>query len=240
MFVLVLIIIGAYLIFKLSRKYKVKIDTFFKKGVKVNRGRFGNYCYCAKQGLGKTANAIEFIYNNRNTGYSIYTNMTSITCFDYTYFNGLDGLLELQRQNVKHAIILYDEIFTLLTRDTKLTRDVLSFLSQMRKRDIIFITTAQEWLEIPITLRRYCRYQINCNVRNLLFSSISLKSIGDAENMIYNKEISEYECPLVCMTISKMNKYILNSYDTLETIDPHNTIYPIPIQTYREQQTKNT
>ena len=41
-----------------------------------------------------------------------------------------------------------------------MNKKILSFLSQLRKRKILFIT-AQEVVEINITFRRYCRFP-NC------------------------------------------------------------------------------
>lgn len=236
MFFSILLIFIIILTYRFFKNYKVKLNTFFKKGVRVFRSRFGVYIYDGKQGTGKTASAISFIFENMSQERPVYANMTSIKGIDYTYFNGLEGLLKLQELNVQHCIIFYDEIFSLLTKQTKLTEDVLSFLSQMRKRDIIFITTCQEWLELPITLRRYCRYQIKCSIKTPPFlSSLSFKQINDAEQMKYDKEQNEYIAPLVTNTISKLTYFILNSYDTLETINPKNIVYPINIIDYRKQ-----
>lgn len=62
--------------------------------------------------------------------------MKSLKNIDYTYFNGFDELLKLR--NKTNCIIVYDEIFTALTRQSKIDTDILDFLSQMRKRKIIF------------------------------------------------------------------------------------------------------
>ena len=135
------------------RNVRIKFKTFFKKGFKPNRGKFGVYCYCGKQGSGKTYSVVEFLRNNRDK--KIYANISSLKDIDYTYFSGFDELLKLRSEH--DCIIFFDEIFTALTKTSKMTSEVLDFLSQMRKRRIIFLTTAQEWLEINITLRRYCR-----------------------------------------------------------------------------------
>ena len=173
------------IIYVIKNKIKIKFKTFFKKGFKVVRGQFGVYCYCGKQGKGKTYSCVEFLLENSD--FPIYANLKSLdsTKIDYTYFNGLDGLLALRDK--KHCIIVFDEIFTLLTKQTKMTTDVLDFLSQMRKREIIFITTAQEWLEINMTLRRYCRYQIECNILNFFSKGILIKKFYDAEQMKWSQ-----------------------------------------------------
>lgn len=195
------------------RKVKVKFKTFFKKGFAPKRGKFGVYCYDGKQGSGKTYSVVEFLLNNSSM--PIYSNVT-LKDINYTHFNGFDNLLKLR--NKSNCIIVYDEIFTALTKSSKINTDVLDFLSQMRKRQIIFITTAQEWLEIPMTLRRYCRYQIDCKMINLFGLGILIKNCYDAERMKWIQEYNEYIAPLVETTISKCNIRVANSYDTFEQI----------------------
>ena len=88
----------------------------------------------------------------------------------------------------------------------------------MRKRGIIFITTAQEWLEINITLRRYCRFQIECNMLNLFGVGILIKKCYDAEQMKWSTLDNEYIAPLTDTTISKCNLHVAQMYDTFEQI----------------------
>lgn len=211
-YLLIIVFIIAILI--RFRHTKIKWKTFFKKGFAPRRGKFGVYCYCGKQGSGKTYSAVEFILQNKNV--PIYSNVSSIKGVKYTYFNGFDQLLELRDKT--DCIIFYDEIFTALTKSSKMSKEVLDFLSQMRKRRIIFITTAQEWLEINITLRRYCRYQVECGMRNILGLGIITKHCYDAEQLKWSNEENEYIAPLVETTIAKCNVKIANSYDTFEQI----------------------
>ena len=196
------------------RHTKIKFKTFFKKGFAPKRGKFGVYCYCGKQGSGKTYSAVEFILNNSNL--PIYSNVSTIKGVKYTYFSGFDNLLKLRNQH--DCIIFYDEIFTALTKSSRINTDVLDFLSQMRKRRIIFITTAQEWLEINITLRRYCRYQIECQMLNILGLGVLVKRMYDAEQLKWSNDDNEYVAPLIETTISKCNLSVANSYDTFEQI----------------------
>lgn len=196
------------------RKTKIKYKTFFKKGFNAKRGRFGVYCYCGKQGSGKTYSVVEFLKQQK--GVDIYSNINSVVGVDYTYFNGFNELLKLKDKT--DCIIVYDEIFTALTKQSKINTEVLDFLSQMRKRRIVFLTTAQEWLEINITLRRYCRYQIECNMFNIFRTGILLKRVYDAEQLKWSNEDNEYIAPLIETTISKCNLEVANSYDTFERI----------------------
>lgn len=196
------------------RHTKIKFKTFFKKGFAPKRGRFGVYCYCGKQGSGKTYSVVEFLKQQKDI--KIYSNISTLKGIKYQYFNGFDKLLELRNEH--DCIIVYDEIFTALTKSTRLSNEVLDFLSQMRKRRIIFLTTAQEWLEINITLRRYCRYQIECKMLNILGLGVLIKSMYDAEQLKWSNDDNEYIAPLVETTISKCNISVANSYDTFEEI----------------------
>lgn len=194
---------------------KIKWRTFLRKGFKPDRGKFGVYCYCGKQGSGKTYSVVEYLRSVPKNK-KIYANISSLNDINYTYFNGFDELLKLR--NESDCVIVYDEIFTALTRTSRINTDVLDFLSQMRKRKIIFLTTAQEWLEINITLRRYCRYQIDCKMRNIYVTGILVKTFRDAERMKWDNLENDYIAPILETTISKCNVEVANSYDTREEI----------------------
>ena len=205
--------------FKFSNKLRIKWTTFLKRGFKPNRGIFGVYCYCGKQGQGKTYSVVEFLHNNKDL--PIYCNLTSIKGIDYTYIANFNELLKLREKT--DCIIVYDEIFSALQKNTAINKDVLDFLSQMRKRRIICLTTAQEWAEIPLTWRRYCRYQIDCRLIRLPFiNGILIKTFKDAENMKWSNDDQEHIAPLLETTVTHTQKWIANSYDTYEQI--HNNI----------------
>lgn len=116
-------------------------------------------------------------------------------------------------------IIFYDEIFTLIEKG-KLSKEMLSFISQMRKRHLYLYTTAQEWLEINVTFRRYVRYQVECKMLNLkiLNFAISINVIKDAYQMKWDNFENEYVCPIIKTTVKKCSKAIADSYDTFEVI----------------------
>lgn len=213
LFILIFVIIILFIKF---RHTKIKWSTFFYKGFAPKRGKFGVYCYCGKQGSGKTYSVVEFLSKNKDM--PIYSNIRTLdkSQITYTYFNGFDNLLKLRNEH--DCIIVYDEIFTALTKSSRLNTEVLDFLSQMRKRRIIFLTTAQEWLEINITLRRYCRYQIECKMLNICGLGLLIKHCYDAEQMKWSQEDNEYIAPLEETTISKCNLKTANLYDTFEQI----------------------
>ena len=211
----IIFIVVVFFIWLYRNKIKIKYKTFFRKGFAPIKGEYGVYCYCGKQGQGKTYSVVEFLLQNKDK--KIYSNVKTLNGVEYTPINDFNDLLSLRSET--DCIIFYDEIFTALTRTSKLDTDVLDFLSQMRKRRIIFLTTAQEWLEINITLRRYCRYQIQCKMLNFLGLGILIKTFSDAENMQWSNEDNEYVAPLLEKTISKCNLYVARSYDTFEQID---------------------
>ncbi len=212
----ILLLIFIYLIyFLIVNKVHIKIKTFFKKGFAPVRGAFGVYCYCGKQGNGKTYSVVEYLRENKDK--KIYSNISTLNGIDFIPIKDFNDLLSLRSES--DCIIVYDEIFTALTRSSKINTDVLDFLSQMRKRRIIFLTTAQEWLEINITLRRYCRYQIQCKMYNILGLGVLIKTFYDAENMKWSVLDNDYVAPLLETTISKCNLCVANSYDTYEQID---------------------
>lgn len=123
-------------------------------------------------------------------------------------------MLEEVKLKKKQLVFVYDEIFTELQKNTKISKDVIDFLCQMRKRKIIFLTTAQEWAEIPLTFRRFCRYQIDCIMIPILFTGILIKRFNDAENMKWSDEEQEHVAPLLETTITHTRKEIANSYNT--------------------------
>lgn len=212
LFILVIIIL---LVVMYQNKIKIKWRTFFHRGFKAMRGNFGIYCYTGKQGNFKTYSLVEALLTQFQDS-KIYSNITSIQGVKYTPIGGFDDLLSLRNEH--DCIIVFDEIFTALTRTSKIDTRILDFLSQMRKRRIILFTTAQEWLEINITFRRYCRYRIDCQAFQIPFVTLIIKRFYDAENMKWSTDDNDYVAPLLETTISKSNRYVANSYDTFEQI----------------------
>lgn len=220
-----LILVFAYCF---SNKIHIKFKTFLKKGFRPVRGNFGVYCYDGKQGKGKTYSLVEYLQDNKNSSL-IFSNIGGIKHLDYTYYTGFKGLIEIKKyidspgfHTDKQIVIVYDEIFTELQKGDKLSKDVLDFLCQMRKRKIIFLTTAQEWAEIPLSFRRFCRYRISCCMMPIFTSGILIKRFYDAENMKWSNDEQEHVAPLLETTISHTRKYIANSYDTFLRISSVN------------------
>jgi len=195
-------------------KFKIRIDlpSFLKKGFKARRGLFGVYCFCGKQGSGKTFSTVLFL--SKHSDCTIYSNV-SLKGLKYVKINTFEEMLKIKEKN---CIIVWDEIFSALVKSSRIDPEVMSFLSQQRKREVIFITTAQEWMEIPMTLRRYVRFQIDCSILNFLPFSILVERYRDGENMKWDQLENEYVAPIVRTKVTKMAYKITEMYDTFEVI----------------------
>ena len=89
LFILIFIIIVLLIRF---RHTKIKWKTFLNKGFAPKRGKFGVYCYCGKQGSGKTYSVVEFLSIFKDM--PIYANIKTLdkSQIPYTYFNGFENL----------------------------------------------------------------------------------------------------------------------------------------------------
>ena len=205
------------ILFIIKSKIKIKWKSFFKKGIKFKGGKYGVYCYCGKQGSTKTMSVVKFLSDNSDK--KIYCNMKSLDGdkIPYQYIEGLDGLLSLRKEH--DIIIFFDEIFTEITKHQRISSDVMDFLSQMRKRRIILLTTCQEWRLLPLDFRLYVRFQVNCSAVNIpIFNAISIRKIIDGDNIHWSDEEQDFVGELVETTVWHCEKSIANSYDTYEQI----------------------
>lgn len=225
MFILLLFIpfFVFYIIY--SKKLSIDFKTFFRKGFKKIDNAFGLFCYTGKQGKGKTYSAIKFLIEQKlQNNYTIITNVKSFNIFpDTIYYDDINDIIDYCTQfkeNDKNVIIFFDEIFTILEKQTRINKKILSFLSQLRKRKIIFVTTAQEWSEINITFRRYVRFQISCNMISLpiLKTAIIYNVINDGDQIRWDNDTQDFIAPRISAKLSKGNESIIRSYDTFETI----------------------
>lgn len=209
-------------------KLRIKWYTFKGKGFRPVRGDFGLYTYTGNQGKGKTYSLVEYIVD-KNKNIVVFSNVKGIKNVDrIKYYNGFEGLVQCKKDLDKglyddfikdyQIIFLYDELFTELTKNTRLSLEVQDFLCQLRKRKIIFLTTAQVWSEIPIYFRKLCRFQINCNMIPFLNTGFLIKEFRDAENMKWDEELQDHVAPTLELSFSKVRKKISSSYDTLQRI----------------------
>lgn len=226
MYVIIILILILLVFSFFQAKININFKTFFHKGFKKVDNAFGLVCYTGKQGKGKTYSAIKFCISEKlRNNYTILTNVKSFDVFsDTIYMKTIDEIIDYCLQfnnNDANVIIFFDEIFTILEKRLPINKKILSFLSQLRKRKILFVTTAQEWSEINITFRRYVRYQISCNMFALPFlkTAFIFNSINDGDLIAWNNDTQDFEAPRIKAYFEKGQKRIIQSYNTFETID---------------------
>ena len=226
MFYIIITIILLLMYYCYSHHFHIDFKSLFKKGFKKTDNLFGLYCYTGKQGTGKTYSCVNFLIKNKILhDYIIITNVKSFNVFNDTiYMNKIDDIIDfmiLHEGDNKKYIIFFDEIFTILEKNTKINKKILSFISQLRKREIIFVTTAQEWAEINITFRRYVRFQISCHMFALPLSKIAflINKINDGDGIKWDNDSQDWIAPTVATNFMKGNLEVIESYDTFETIE---------------------
>lgn len=223
LFIFLLFII--FIIYIIKNKIIFRFDTLFRKGFKKLDDKYGVFCFCGKQGDGKTISILDVFFELYKDKI-IYTNVKSFYLRNKEYLHIVyepdfvkihDYFINIE--DCSNYVIFFDEIFSLVEKG-QLDSDYLLFLSQMRKRKLYFYTTCQEWLELNVTFRRYVRYMVECNMFNLpLFNcAISVNAIYNAYKMKWSNLENEYVCPIIKTTIKKCSLTVANSYDTFETI----------------------
>lgn len=207
----------------LKKKLIIRFDTFFRRGFKKYSDKYRRgVLRTANRVIGKSYSAIDYIHEIRGqkkvitNQYKYYLLNKDFCIYEPNFYQIIakfnDGIYD------KDYIIFYDELFTLLEKG-KLSKNILTFISQLRKREIYLVTTVQEWLDINVTFRRYVRYQIDCTMFNFLgFFAISINSIHDGYQMKWDNIENEYVAPIIKTTIKKCSKKLADSYDTFEVI----------------------
>ena len=194
-------LVGSLIYYVIANHMTIDFKSFVKKGFIKNDNDFGLYCYTGKQGKGKTYTSINFLIK---------------------YIDDINDLIDYCIDNYENQkiIIFFDEIFTILEKKTAINKKILSFISQLRKRKIIFITTAQEWAEVNITFRRYVRFQIDCNMFNIpiINRAFIFYSLNDGDGIKWDEQQQEFLAPRVSCYFGKAKQSVINEYDTFETI----------------------
>lgn len=186
---------------------------------------FGLYCYDGKQGTGKTYSAVRFVIDMyKKFGYIVITNIKSYNATPHMYRDSIIDIIDfyesLPLEESQQYLLFFDEIFTIMKKGTKLNERITPFLSQLRKRGIIFVTTAQEWRLIPMEFRLYVRYEVACKMIGLPFTktAVLINRVNDGSSLKWSDMIQDYEYENLQTNIMKGNVDIINSYDTFETI----------------------
>lgn len=199
---------------------KIYIDwrSFLSKTLPLDMGVFGVYCFTGKQGSGKTYSLTKYIKKHHD-GKKIYSNLF-IKGIKYEKITSVQHLLSLR--NEEKLFIIFDEIFTLLNDKTiprDIRDDLMEFLSQQRKMKNILMTTAQEWLNIPIEFRRFVRVQVECRTKPLgRWGGLLMEEYFDAYEMKWSQLDNEYVAPRIRKKYSKYERKYMESYDTYQRI----------------------
>lgn len=201
-------------------KYDIRLNTIFKKGLPRIDDRFGVYFITGRQGSGKTYYSIMLLQQqNPKKINKVYTNLKTLKIpgMNIEYF---ENIKDLYFNTEEHCIFLIDEISRKYDRNSRTDTQFYAWLNQSRKMKRIVILITQEWRELPMWIRRPAKYMISTKKTLLLnrfgfFTSV----VGDAENMIFNKEEGEYECPPIKYIIYRRNKKVADLYDTFEAIN---------------------
>lgn len=198
---------------------RIEFKTFFKRGLGKVDDRFGVYFVTGRQGSGKTYYAVKLLLaQDKKTCNAVYTNVKSLKVPGYQicYFDAID---ELYTNTEEYCIFLIDEISRRYDKNSRTDTQFYAWLNQSRKRKRIVILITQEWRELPMWIRRPAKYMIS--TKKNIFSRFGIYTtiIGDAENMVFNKDESEYECPPLKRIYYKRNQKIADMYDTFEAIN---------------------
>lgn len=152
---------------------------------------YGHYMFCGKQGGGKTASALWYLERLKSSyskkGWSvgtIYSNVPlNIACKPIskaTLFPIIYNMPAYKRSDKIINIIFIDEIQSYFPKDfaDRQTKDMIGQLvgcfSQLRKRHVFVLSTAQVYGRLDKNLREQCLFMINCRK-----SKISNRIVND-------------------------------------------------------------
>lgn len=202
-------------------KYDIKIDTFTKKGIKFIDDKFGVYLVTGKQGSNKTYYACQLtMYQDKKRVNYIKTNIKSLKMPGYKmeYFTKIN---EVYNDTDRNVIYIIDEVSKKYHKNSPTDRDLYAWLNQSRKRNRIVIMITQEYLELPMWIRRPCKYMLTSTRIPILstYFNIFRCVVGDGYNLVYDKDEGVYVCPTILNIIYKRNRYIGSMYDTFEPIE---------------------
>lgn len=201
-------------------KYDIRLNTIFKKGLKKVDDRYGVYFVTGRQGSGKTYYGVYLLLNqDKELVNKIYTNIHSLNIpgYDIVYFNRIE---ELYFNTEEHCIFLIDELARKYDRNSRTDTQFYGWLNQSRKRKRIVIMITQEWRELPMWIRRPAKFMISTHKTRILYKlGFVTSTVGDAENLVFDKDEGEYMCPPIKYIIYRRNEKIAQMYDTFEAIN---------------------
>lgn len=201
-------------------KYDIRFNTFVKKGLPKIDDRHGVYFVTGRQGSGKSYYAVVILLKqDKKKVNKVYTNIRSLNVpgYEIVYFTKVN---EIYTNTDEDCIFIIDEVSRKWDKTSRTDTQFYAWLNQSRKRKRIVILITQEWKELPMWIRRPAKYAISTRPFGLLNKfGLYISSVGDAENMVFNKEEMEWECPILKYIIYKRNQKIADMYDTFEAIN---------------------
>lgn len=201
-------------------KFRILWNTIFSKGLEKIDDRYGCYYVTGRQGSGKSYFATQLLLlQNKEKVNKVYTNVKSLNIpgYDIVYFTNIS---ELYTNTEEHCIFLIDEISRKYDRNSKTDTQFYAWLNQSRKRKRIVIMITQEWRELPMWIRRPAKFNLTtkpCPILSVF--GFYLTIVGDSENMVFDKDESEYICPPIKYFIYRRTKKVAQLYDTFEAIN---------------------
>lgn len=228
-FVIVLVAFLFIIILKV-RSIHLKIDfkSFFRRGFKKVDSPHGLICFTRCSTVhGKTYSSVSLLkklVNNNN--YTIITNVKSLKGFkNIIYFSDIADVINFINNNYEQGkyIIFFDEIFSVMERNIqrhKSNDNIKTFISQLRKREMFLITTAQIWSKIDIELRKMCRFQVSCKMIKMPFSkrAVVINNINNGYEIKWDSMENDFIAPRIQTNVSKGLYAVINSYDSWEII----------------------
>lgn len=199
----------------------IKFDSFKYKKVKYLDDSFGVYLITGKQGSNKTYYGVYLasLQNLKRVNY-IKTNIHSLKIpgVKIEYFN---KITEIVKDTDENCIYIIDEISRKYKKTSPCDQDFYAWLNQCRKRNRIAILITQEYKELPMWIRRPCKFNLTSSPIPILTQLFGIFKcvVGDGYNLTFNKDEGEYECPTIERIIYKRNIHIASMYDTFEPIN---------------------
>lgn len=168
------------------------ITRHFKgKGIKP-LDPFGHYLFVGRQGGGKTLSALwycEYLqnkYKKRSKRVILYSNMGFGVPLSKTTISSTIRSITYDK-DVIHIFII-DELQSYFPKDTKdtatlrLIDELTGDFSQLRKRSIYVLSTAQIYGRVNKNLREQCLYMVNC--RKSQFSNKVVNDFIDGDDVL--------------------------------------------------------
>lgn len=159
-------------------------------GKSVNKSKpFAHYLFCGKQRQGKTVSAVWYAERIKNLyakkGYKVVMFSNIGIGHEIKRSNLLDYFNRIEYKPDTIYIFLIDEIQAWYPKDTKdkiLLKQIDALtaeFSQLGKRQIYVLSTAQIYGRVNKNLREQCLFMVNCRISNLTRKCINEFIPGD-------------------------------------------------------------